>query len=830
MRSKPNQTLALGRALRSALLASTAFVALACGGTCDFAWAQYPIAPTAPLGDSSQKIANTSWVNTALASALARGTVFLSGCANVQGTGVDDGAAIQACLTATATAGKALVVDTPSYVDPQGNHAWLVCASPNNDGHGISLPASATIIGSGWQTRIEMNPNCGAQGSARAADVFYAGASTSTSSGLIQNLALDGEGLATPLNAYKWARYTLIHDLIRNGTPGSFATFPDGPWPDALGHDLLVEASRIENTNDTGHTIYWGSRLFANASASQNQIVLPSIPAGLVQGGAVDLLQANGHNLTCSGTAGSYFVNCASTTGAAQGDRIIIGGGGALSTTLAANAGVSATTITLTNVNGVGPGDTIVITGAGTSGSDLTTQVTSFPTITTAPAGTVSIANAVVTGVSSGANVALTTPFYGDIAAVSPAGNGCTAPCLQLNNPITANITNAIVVDPTRGYNFSTSGMPLSVAVAYACAIAGTTVSLSTSPTDTTCSTPYNLPTTQVTGTWVTNLPIFTVADAGADSVWSDTYAVSGARAEFAAIQNEGDTRLTDVHVFGPPPLNALYGIEFTGGGICVSCQNDRAQWAGLKVGNKSVLANANVTGFISERAAPDATAQIQGVRIDTGAIGAVVTGVQQGTGQTQVIPPAQIVVQTGTMDPSEKVFSNPGAALVTQGTICQATWGAGNAPSVTNNTGTTVETQLAACAIPGGLLGPNDGLRISTLYQFNNTANAKTPKIRWDPYPGALVGTAPLAVSSGTGGAVTAGCSVIFRNQGATNAQIGLPGTASCPDTAVATLSASAGARDTTVPFWVDASCVTSVSGDTCTLLTWTVEILKSF
>lgn len=45
--------------------------------------------------------------------------------------------------------------------------------------------------------------------------------------------------------------------------------------------------------------------------------------------------------------------------------------------------------------------------------------------------------------------------------------------------------------------------------------------------------------------------------------------------------------------------------------------------------------------------------------------------------------------------------------------------------------TGATTETTLATITIPGGMMGPNGSLRISTLWSFTNTANNKTIKIK---------------------------------------------------------------------------------------------------
>jgi hypothetical protein len=48
------------------------------------------------------------------------------------------------------------------------------------------------------------------------------------------------------------------------------------------------------------------------------------------------------------------------------------------------------------------------------------------------------------------------------------------------------------------------------------------------------------------------------------------------------------------------------------------------------------------------------------------------------------------------------------------------------------SHTGDTDETTLATIPVPGGLMGPNGQLRITTLWGCNNSAGAKTPRIRF--------------------------------------------------------------------------------------------------
>lgn len=46
--------------------------------------------------------------------------------------------------------------------------------------------------------------------------------------------------------------------------------------------------------------------------------------------------------------------------------------------------------------------------------------------------------------------------------------------------------------------------------------------------------------------------------------------------------------------------------------------------------------------------------------------------------------------------------------------------------------TGTLTETTLATITIPGGMMGPNGSLRITPLFTFTNSANTKTPRVKF--------------------------------------------------------------------------------------------------
>lgn len=67
--------------------------------------------------------------------------------------------------------------------------------------------------------------------------------------------------------------------------------------------------------------------------------------------------------------------------------------------------------------------------------------------------------------------------------------------------------------------------------------------------------------------------------------------------------------------------------------------------------------------------------------------------------------------------------------------------WAKGSAPATL--TGSTAETALATINIPGALLGSNGVLRVTTFWNCNNNANAKTIRVR---FGGTLFGDQPMA------------------------------------------------------------------------------------
>ncbi len=95
------------------------------------------------------------------------------------------------------------------------------------------------------------------------------------------------------------------------------------------------------------------------------------------------------------------------------------------------------------------------------------------------------------------------------------------------------------------------------------------------------------------------------------------------------------------------------------------------------------------------------------------------------------------------------------------------------NTPSVAH-TGNTTETLLEEILIPGKLLGPNGGLRISSRVTTTNNANTKTYRVRLGTATG-IGGTAVNDPQWTTNATIT--CTTWIDNLGAENSQIGFNG-----------------------------------------------------
>ena len=136
------------------------------------------------------------------------------------------------------------------------------------------------------------------------------------------------------------------------------------------------------------------------------------------------------------------------------------------------------------------------------------------------------------------------------------------------------------------------------------------------------------------------------------------------------------------------------------------------------------------------------------------------------------------------------------------------------------NSTIATTETQIASVLVPGGTLGPNGTLRLTTLWEHSDNTGNKTMTLRFGV--------------EGTGGTSFWTFSTInsttinmlsIRNRNATNSQLGnLPAAGGY---GTMTVPFSTGAIDTTVDQYITFTG-SSVDGDTVSLVSYTIEVLN--
>lgn len=148
-------------------------------------------------------------------------------------------------------------------------------------------------------------------------------------------------------------------------------------------------------------------------------------------------------------------------------------------------------------------------------------------------------------------------------------------------------------------------------------------------------------------------------------------------------------------------------------------------------------------------------------------------------------------------------------------------------APTSVTGTGSLVETNLLACKVPANLLGVNGSVEISALWNYTNSANVKSPIIRFSNTQGCVsngCGTAFMSSSLTT--TSTLETLRTIRNAGATNSQISANAGAAAPGAAT-TGTPTTGTVDTTQDAWVNVNCAVTALSDTCTLEGGTVKAI---
>lgn len=131
--------------------------------------------------------------------------------------------------------------------------------------------------------------------------------------------------------------------------------------------------------------------------------------------------------------------------------------------------------------------------------------------------------------------------------------------------------------------------------------------------------------------------------------------------------------------------------------------------------------------------------------------------------------------------------------------------------------TGSTSETALATCPVPGGLMGPNGRLRVTAYFTASSNANTKTVRVRYSTISGTIYGSGTLTTQ-------VSGFTIPLEiaNRGATNSQVGpQPGFS-------ATGTLATGSADTTAATSVVITCQLASGTDTCSLESYAVVLMQ--
>jgi hypothetical protein len=132
------------------------------------------------------------------------------------------------------------------------------------------------------------------------------------------------------------------------------------------------------------------------------------------------------------------------------------------------------------------------------------------------------------------------------------------------------------------------------------------------------------------------------------------------------------------------------------------------------------------------------------------------------------------------------------------------------------SHSGSTAKTTLATVTVPGGAMGPNGVLRITSLWSHTNSANTKTPRVEF-------AGTQYYGASFTN--AATSRMSRAIANRNAANSQVGVPasGTFNWGSTTGALTTSSV---DTSIDQDLVFSGQLANSGETIALESYLVEL----
>ncbi|NIF39542.1 hypothetical protein F3J14_01200 [Burkholderia sp. Tr-862] len=132
--------------------------------------------------------------------------------------------------------------------------------------------------------------------------------------------------------------------------------------------------------------------------------------------------------------------------------------------------------------------------------------------------------------------------------------------------------------------------------------------------------------------------------------------------------------------------------------------------------------------------------------------------------------------------------------------------------------TGSTVETTLASIVVPANSINANGALRITTMWSYTNSANAKVLKLT---FGGATFLNQPQTTT------LSNQAQTIIRNRGVTNSQVGFAAAAANQYSSSGASPVTA-AVDTTQDQTIAITATLVNAGETITLESYTVEVLN--
>ncbi|WP_244437700.1 DUF2793 domain-containing protein [Hyphomicrobium denitrificans] len=137
--------------------------------------------------------------------------------------------------------------------------------------------------------------------------------------------------------------------------------------------------------------------------------------------------------------------------------------------------------------------------------------------------------------------------------------------------------------------------------------------------------------------------------------------------------------------------------------------------------------------------------------------------------------------------------------------------------------TGTTSETALVSVLLPGGILGPNGAVRVTTLWTGTSNANSKSMKVKHAATSG-IAGNNYTSASSTT--TPTSKIQTEFHNRNSVSSQVGglSAGTGGWGATS---LGLTMGTVDTSADSYINISGILANAADTLTLEAYTIEVL---